>query len=447
MINSLHGRLLIVASLVMAAFLGITALVLDEAFRRSAETSIQERIQARIYSLLAAVDEDINGGMAPPGELPSPRLSQTDSGLYARIATQDGSLNWRSPSLTGRELEIIQPQKPGKQQFKRLAQDGLDLFTINYGIAWEDNQGKDREYTFAIAESAVSYRAEVAQFRITLWRWLGGLALVLLVVQGMILRWGLNPLRTVASDLRKIEQGEASRLGGNYPKELKGLTSNLNSLLEQSRATQTRYRNSLGDLAHSLKTPLALLQSLTDSNSKNAPSIDSELLTEQIGRLNQIVSHQLQRAAASGRGTLMKPVAVASLVERLVRSLDKVYLEKSIAHNLTLDQACRFLGDEADLLEVLGNLIENAYKYCGHQVDISVSKQDRELRITIDDDGPGIAREKLTEVLKRGHRIDETTPGQGIGLSVAHEIITLYDGSLEIEQSVLGGASISIIFK
>ena len=442
--RSLHSRLLLAASLVLAGFLGATGLALDTAFRNSAEAAMQERLQTYIYTLLAAADEDSNGRMIPPQALPEPRFSKPDSGLYAVIAEHDGETRWQSESLTGREIPNTYRQQPGRHHFSEQTLNDLQLYTLAFGVAWEDYAGDEALYTFSVAEDRAGFQAEVDSFRSTLWRWLGGMALVLLLAQGAILRWGLRPLRTVTSDLQAIQQGRSDRLEGQYPRELSGLTSSLNTLIEHSKSVQARYRNSLDDLAHSLKTPLAILQ----SGESSAADVQAEqsLIREQVERMDDIISHQLQRAAVSGRATLAKPVALDKVVNRLVRTLDKVYREKNITVERNLDPASSFIGDEADLTEILGNLLENAYKYCQQAVRVSAHSLDAVIEILIEDDGPGIAPEQVHAILQRGTRMDESVPGQGIGLSMANEIIAVYGGRLEFAASDLGGALLRIHF-
>ena len=438
--HSLHSRLLLAASLVLAGFLGTTGLALDKAFRVSAEAAIQDRLQSHVYALLAAADEDTDGRMLPAEELPEPRFSKPDSGLYAVISSHDGEPLWLSSSLTGRSLDLKEQQLPGERRFSRFARSGMELYTLAFGVAWEDYAGTESLYTFTVAEDTSVFQAEIDSFRSTLWRWLGGMALVLLLAQGFILRWGLRPLRTVTDDLQQIEQGHSDRLDGHYPKELTGLTSSLNSLIEHGKTVQVRYRNSLDDLAHSLKTPLAILQS-SDTDCQS-------LVREQVERMDEIISHQLQRAAVSGRTTLAQPVPVSKVMERLVRSLDKVYREKQVTVDLELDPSASFSGDEADLTEILGNLLENAYKYCNRAVRVSISTDQHAggIEISIEDDGPGIAAEQVDTLLQRGKRMDESIPGQGIGLSMASEIITVYGGQLVFAASSLGGTLLRVTF-
>ena len=442
--RSLHSRLLLAASLVLAGFLGATGLALDTAFRNSAEAAMQERLQTYIYTLLAAADEDSNGRMIPPQALPEPRFSKPDSGLYAVIAEHDGETRWQSESLTGRDIPNTYRQQPGRHYFSEQTLNDLQLHTLAFGVAWEDYAGDEALYTFTVAEDRAGFQAEVDSFRSTLWRWLGGMALVLLLAQGAILRWGLRPLRTVTSDLQAIQQGHSDRLEGQYPRELSGLTSSLNTLIDHSKSVQARYRNSLDDLAHSLKTPLAILQS--GESSAGDVQAEQSLIREQVERMDDIISHQLQRAAVSGRATLAKPVALDKVVNRLVRTLDKVYREKNITVERNLDPASSFIGDEADLTEILGNLLENAYKYCQQTVRVSAHSLDAGIEILIEDDGPGIAPEQVHAILQRGTRMDESVPGQGIGLSMANEIIAVYGGRLEFAASDLGGALLRIHF-
>ena len=446
--HSLHSRLLLAASLVLAGFLGATGLALDKAFRVSAEAAMQDRLQSHIYALLAAADEDENGHMIPPQELPEPRFSKPDSGLYAVITRQGGESLWHSSSLTGRDIDVTEQQVPGERRFSRLARAGMQLYALAFGVAWEDDAGTEALYTFTVAEDTLVFKAEIDSFRSTLWRWLGGMAVVLLIAQGVILRWGLRPLRTVTADLQQIEKGRADRLDGHYPRELTGLTSSLNSLIAHSKTVQTRYRNSLDDLAHSLKTPLAILQSSCVDNN-DAADASHALVSEQVDRMDEIISHQLQRAAVSGRTTLAKPVPVGRVVERLVRSLDKVYRDKQVTVELELDPSATFTGDEADLTEILGNLLENAYKYCQSKVRVSVGTDEHpdDVEISIEDNGLGIALEQVDTVLQRGTRMDESIPGQGLGLSMANEIITVYGGQLTFAASPLGGTLLRVSFQ
>ncbi len=452
--QSLHGRLLVVSTLVLAGFLGAAGIALYQAFRDSAESAMRQRLQDQVYALLAAAQEDGEGRLLLPEAFPDPRYSNPDSGLYALVQGDavggEEALDWKSPSLTGRAGDFLQPRQPGDNRFHRQRSGGLELMVINSGIAWLDYADREQFYTLAVAMDTAPLLREIERFRASLWAWLGGFALILLLAQGAILRWGLKPLRSVADDLNGIEAGRADRLEGEYPKELQGLTGNLNRLIAGARANQQRYRNSLDDLAHSMKTPLAILRNAADEDLEAALFRDQ--VQEQVERMDSIVQHQLRRAAASGRRTLGMAVEVPPQVQRLSRSLQKVYRDKAVQVELELARDARFFGDEADLMEVLGNVLENAFKYGRSRVRVVAGSLDGKagqrpgLELRIADDGPGIDPRQADAVMQRGRRMDQQTPGQGIGLSVAREIVAVYDGEIRIQGSELGGACVVIRF-
>ncbi len=444
-LHSLHGRLLLASVLVLAGFLGVAGVALDQAFRRSAEAGLRERLMGHVYALLAAADEDSRGRMVLPQTLPDPRFSKPDSGLYARVDGEDG-YRWRSPSLAGRGGDFLRPQPPGVRRYFRVREAGEPLYVVNYGVAWEDAAGQSIRYTLAVAQDFTPVAAEMAAFRGNLWRWLGGLALALLVVQGLIVRWGLGPLRRVERDLERIEAGAAESLAGDYPRELQGLTRNLNALIASSRASRERYRNRLGDLAHSMKTPLAILRNAAESGSDDARL--RPLVLEQVARMDEIVQHQLRRAAAAPQSTLGRAVEVRPVMERIARSLARIHAARPVDIALDVPSGVGFFGDEGDLMEILGNLLDNACKYGRGRVRAGARAQGLGRRpgllLWVEDDGPGIEPGKRREVLRRGSRLDQRQPGQGIGLSVVREIVEGAGGRIHILDSPLGGARVEV---
>ena len=441
--QSLNARLSLAASLVLAAFLGLAGWALERAFRDSAETAVQERLQAQIYGLLAAADIDSRGAIALPDNLPEERFQRPGSGLYAQVVRGDGGVEWQSPSQLGQRLPRPLRLPPGEWSFTRVqVGDASDLFVLGLGTTWELD-GDSLEFTFSVSEEPTAYEAQVADFRRDLWGWFGALAVGLLIAQALVLRWGLSPVRRVARDLAAVERGAQDALTGRYPRELRGLTDNLNALLMTERGRLARYRNALADLAHSLKTPLAVLRGATTQQTDGVAL--EQLVQEQTERMGQIVDYQLQRAATSGRTALLTPIAIAALLQRIVNSLDKVYAERRLDLALDVPPDLQFRADEADLLELSGNLMDNACKWARKAVRAGAHLEDRSegqaLVFVVEDDGPGIAPEQRAAVLGRGVRIDSAVPGQGIGLAVARDIVAAYGGSIEIDSSpTLGGA-------
>uniref|UniRef100_UPI002FDDA8E1 ATP-binding protein n=1 Tax=Pelomicrobium sp. TaxID=2815319 RepID=UPI002FDDA8E1 len=201
----------------------------------------------------------------------------------------------------------------------------------------------------------------------------------------------------------------------------------------------------LADLAHSLKTPLAVLRGMADPES--ATPLSPAALGEQLDRMGRLVEYHLQRAAAGRATTFSGPVAVRPIAERLIATLAKVHRGKPVDATVGVGAQEVFRGAEDDLMEVLGNLLDNAYKWCRTQVRVAASRNEEGLCLTVEDDGPGIEPEEAQRLLERGVRADETVPGHGIGLAVVRDVAGAYDGTLVIDRSPLGGARITVCFR
>ena len=315
------------------------------------------------------------------------------------------------------------------------------LHALAYPVTWELDAGGAVRLDFLVAESGAAARARIADFRRTLWAWLGVITLALLVVQAAVLAWGLRPLRRAAQEVAAIQAGTRDRLGRGYPRELEPLTQNLNALLAGSHARIQRYREALSDLAHSLKTPLAVLR-----------SVDSDAtVREQAERMERAIAWHVQRAATAGQTGLARAVAVDALVERLAMALDKVHADKGVVLERDLPATTVFHGDPEDLMEIVGNLLDNAYKWCRRTVRVSAralaepAESLPGLRIEVEDDGPGIPASERRTVLGRGVRIDELVPGEGIGLAVVRRMVEEdYGGTVALDTGTLGGLRVTV---
>lgn len=444
---SLRTRLLVVASAVLAGFLGLTGLTLDRAFADSVRAAVDERLRGAVYTLLGAANAAADGGLDWPPMLPDPRLSTPESGFYAQVVDAAGRIMWRSPSMVGLQVPFPTPGEVGATRVAELvAPGGRRFFGLSYVIAWEFSDAHIEHYAVQVAEERTSFDVQIAEYRHALWGWLAALAAGLLALQGAVLHWALRPLVRVAAEVRAIETGDQEDLAGAYPLELEALTASLNALIRSARGHLQRYRNAMADLAHSLKTPLAVIRSTLDSDQEPEPRT---VLAEQLTRIEQTVDYQLQRAAASGRTVLSAPVAVHAVIERLVASLRKVYAHKAIVFDVQVPAAVRFIGDEGDLIEICGNLLDNACKWCRAAVRVRaaiVPGQGRDgMRLVVEDDGPGIAPAATAAVRRRGVRADERVAGHGIGLAVVHELVEgIYRGRLDIESATGGGARVTV---
>ncbi|MFV1983924.1 MAG: histidine kinase dimerization/phospho-acceptor domain-containing protein, partial [Thiohalomonadales bacterium] len=348
MILSLHARILLAATLILVAFLGLTGLVLDRAFRNSARSALEDRLQDQIYNLLGVL-EPVNNKITIPGELPDPRMSFVTSGIFAQYSQIDGSDYWHSLSATGLKFKFTKFPEVGEQVFEYVSTKiGFEYYVISRGVKFDYGNGSTPLYILRVGEELSGFNPQINKFRNTLYTWLGGAALLLLITQGMILRWGLKPLRKVAIDLEKIEAGVAENLSGKYPKELQGLTENLNALINSTRTHITRYRDALGNLAHSIKTPLAVLQNAVQAEQDNKNDAFSKLAKEQVQRMTQIVDYQLKRAATAGKASLNTSILIEPITVKIINSMNKVYTDKAVTSELLIAKNVRFFGDEGD---------------------------------------------------------------------------------------------------
>ena len=434
---SLSNRLLLAVSLVLTAFLGLSAFSLNNAFQASAESAQRKQLEISKISLLTALEFD-EAGRVTLEKTANPKLNTPNSGLYAQV-TSGREIVWQSQSMLG--LFLALPDHPGgtNEKFSIIQlNDEETLLNLASGIIWENEQGKEFNYTLNIAEDLDTILQQKANFQLSLWYSLGGTGLMLLFAQAFILRWGLRPLHDVAIDLNAIESGDHERLSTNYPKEVNQLTQNINILLDHEHSRRERYKNSLADLAHSLKTPLAVMRGEFDMN-HNTSNL-RKTAHEQLDRISALVDYQLQRAATEGHSSLQAPVSLGEIIHKILGSLDKVYQSKNIQRQYKIEQDIFIHADEGDMYELLGNLLENAYKYCSEHVSIFISKHDSTIEIHIDDDGNGIPEHAQQDIIKRGKRIDTQAEGQGLGLAIASDIIEAYKGEIHIENSHLGGA-------
>ena len=435
--QSITRRLLLSNLVVLGVFLGLAGAALDRAFRTSSETAVREQLRAHVYTLLATAGEDERGRMRLPEVLTAPGFNNPDSGLYAEVRGENETYRWRSGSLLGRDRRLVLGTEPGGERFRLLS----DLAIFELGIGWEDDSGNSIPYALGVAIDINALREEQSTFRGTLWLWLGGLAALLLAVQTLLVRWGLQPLHAMSDAVRRIEDGDRAAIDGPVPHELRGLSDNLNSLIRQNRTRQERIRNSLADLAHSMKTPLAVLRGASAQAEKAELK---NLIDEQTGRIDQIVSYQRQRAAVAGVSSVTRPVDLAPILQRLCNGLDKVHSRRAMHCELTIPDEVRIRADEGDLFELFGNLLENAYKHATRNIQVDVRQEPQQLTVCIDDDGPGVAADDVERILKRGERADQRNAGEGIGLAVVSEIVAQYSGHLTVGRSALGGATFQV---
>ncbi|HEX4024610.1 MAG TPA: ATP-binding protein [Steroidobacteraceae bacterium] len=465
---SVSRRLLVAVAVPLLLFFALTVVALDTVFRHLTAVALRQELGEQVVALVTAVDLDGNGNPVVQVLDPEFRLDQTGTGQYACLRDERGLLLWKSPSLAGTGLVLGTDLAQGEERILyHRARDGSRVAELSRKLHWEIGTGSTKitkTFIFSAADSIAPQMHQLWTFRREAAGWFGALALALLGTMAWMMRRALSPVRRLEQEIEAVETGAAMRLGGGYPRELAGVTQGLNALLESERNRIKRYRDTLGNLAHGLKTPLAVIRASLGSNELPATgttgttgtavaiSGSAAAIQLEIDRMAQIVEHQLKRAAAGGGATLgQTPVPVLPLVTELRAALLKVHARKDLRIEVDVPAALGFLGDSGDILELLGNILDNACKWCRSRVAVSARLDpDRvlpqRLSIAVDDDGPGIAAADRDRVMERGVRASEHIPGHGLGLSIVRETVGLYAGKFSIGASAaLGGAHVELL--
>jgi two-component system, OmpR family, sensor histidine kinase PhoQ len=440
------------ASLGLIAFLGLTGYALDHAFQETAHEALKDRLENYVMSYYQGMEFARNGSLLMPERAPDQRFERPGSGLYAGLVSR--GLRWESASSLGRVLPAPTPLKlnemrlDGPLPYSAGRTGSEKVYRLSHTTIWETERG-DMPLTFAVYEDTAQLDAQLQVFRRALWGYLGLAAVLLLLVQMLVLRWSLQPLRHLERELERVQRGLSSGLSGRHPQELEPITESINALIESERSHLDQSRNTLSDLAHSLKTPLAVLRSRLESGD-GVEALRGEV-SAQVQRMNEIVSYQLSRAARSGHALFSAPIEIEPRAEEIVASLEKVYAGKGVLCEFEVDPRARFHGELGDLQELIGNLLENAFKWAAHRVlftvrlDTVAGNRRPGLLIAVEDDGPGIPTDNVERLLQRGVRGDERVQGHGIGLAIVQDIVRAYRGQLRVERSAeLGGARFSV---
>lgn len=456
---SLQARSLLAAGIALTAFLGLTAFALDQAIYQTLLSTLHDRLQGYAFGYLTTSEVGRSRRWTPPEVEPEPRFASPGSGLYAGVVGPvevDGAHyeSWRSASALVVKLPFEMTLKPGVTNFTTTPLDGAGgkVYIYSFGVRdWDTANRGYVDLTLHIAEDASNLQHQRDVFRQSLLIYLGGLGVGLLLLLLGLLRWSLQPLRRITTELGRVERGEQEQLSDAHPLELKRFAASINDFIESERNNLKRYRNTLSDLAHSLKTPLAVVRSQLESGSDGKEFRWTVL--EQVGRMDQIVAYQLSRAATSGHATFAAPIRLEPQAAEIVASLEKVYSAKNILCEFDIDPRAQFYGEEGDLLELLGNLLENAFKWARHRVLLTARVEPADaarrngLVFMVEDDGPGIPDDQVTYLLQRGVRGDERVHGHGIGLAIVQDLLRAYRGNLSVTRSPnLGGAAFTVRF-
>lgn len=422
--------------LVVFPIIGIT---ISNAYKNHMLGSIESRLKAYSYSILSVAEVD-QGEVFMPDQLLEDQFNISQSGLYASITQTQLSPKeiWTSESLIALTVpNEMQFPALGQSLFYTVTLDREKHFVYSFSVSFEASQASI-PFTVNIISNQKEFNNNIQAFEKQLMVAMLFLMFVVLAFQIIWLLLTLRPLSLLKTEIIAIEKGESDRFDKQYPLELKQVTKQLNALLQSEQAQRTRFRNALSDLAHSLKTPLAVIQSQSDI---------SETTKSQLAVVNNTIEHQLKKAQSAGQAAWHVGICVLEVSSKLVSSLEKIHHDKALDINIDCPQKATFKGDETDLMEILGNLLDNACKAASSQVTMLVDYKDSRLTIAIEDDGPGIDEEMAETIFSRGVRADTYDSGHGIGLAIVRDLCDSYHGKLTLTRShSLGGACFKVIF-
>ncbi len=442
--KSLAFRLFVSAAAWVLVVIPIAAVLLSSLYRQSIERNFDARLDVYMTSLVAASTAE--GGEVPetPESLGAPIFDIPFSGWY-----------WQIKALKDTERPLFVSDSLLDQQLDLPSQEGVPpddtLTRRSYGTGADDENLRmvEREirpganasdgYSYAVAGDAAEIDTDLAQFTTMLVLALVILGVGLTVATFFQVRFGLLPLRAIRHDLAAIRSGDAEKLEGELPDEIKPLQTELNALIQSNRDVVERARTHVGNLAHALKTPLSVISNEARAHDGSL----SDKVVEQAELMRTQITHHLDRARVAARSGVIGGVTdVEPTLMALKRALDRIYGEKGIDLRVSVDPGLSFQGEKQDFEEMTGNLIDNACKWANGSVAVTARRRsDDTISVSVDDDGPGLTKAERERVVKRGQRLDESKPGSGLGLSIVADLAHLYKGRFALENAEGGGLS------
>lgn len=455
-VRSLTARVLLLATLWSAVALVTIAVVISTLYRQGAERSFNNLLRAQLYNVINAISVDDKGELSGSPQLGDLRFSQPGSGWYWLIEPLPG-LNAAPLSSTSLGTDVLSvpdleglPFDDRYERFYPLRDSRGNLVRVAETEVVLDSAGEAAR--FRVAGNLTVVEEDIAAFSRRIYIALTVFGLGGLVMNGIGIIFGLRPLDHARRALEKIRAGEAERLEGELPREIMPLANEINALIDSNRRIVERARMQVGNLAHSLKTPIAVLLNESRALDKN----HGDVVRGQAEAMQAQVASYLNRARiAAQRDTVLARTDVQPVLERLVRVMRRLNPDTMFELKIAAPDATLAM-EQQDVEETIGNLLENAARFARSRITIDVSPASppdgageagrrRFLEVVIEDDGPGLEPEQIVEALKRGRRLDESRPGTGLGLSIVSEITSEYQGSFALSRGDGGGLKASLL--
>lgn len=441
--RSLFVRLATAATVLIVLATTLAAVGLRTIFDREIERRAAGELTQIVKTIAAQASVDAGGKPVLEVVLHDQRFDEPYGGLYWQVSRTDGR-NARSRSLWDHELKVVGDAVEGERRVVDLVgPNGTALLAVVQRILVPSPEGRDVALRLVAAVDREDMAAAQRSFLHLLALSLTVLGVILIVVMAFFIRLAVGPFATLARELQAIHGGTSRVLSGDFPDEVQSVVDDLNRLIAFQDAALDRARTHAGDLAHGLKTPLAVLDAVGRQAADSGRGDLAQPIEEQVGQMRRQVDRVLARARAGVVAALgRKMVLVAPIAEKVVRAFERLPNSDALVWELEASPKAVFPGEEGDLTEMLGNLLDNARKWAEGRVRLRVTAGSGGLVLQIDDDGPGLPMEHLQIV--RGRRWDEEQPGTGFGLAITRDLAEGYRGSLELGRSDLGGLSATI---
>ena len=435
--TSLRKRFLEHTAIVIFVTMLLSVVVIERHYVAKTTEQAQLSLRIHLYALLSVAFYE-NGELTLPALLSNPDFNASPSNLWAVVFDGDKNPVWQSLSSPEQVDDVSLPTNTGNWHYSQQSVLGQQYLTASYSIVWD--QTTQSAYHIVVAENIKTIADDIAEFRLTLAVGVTAITLLLLTFHYLVLRNTFKPIAKLESEIAEMEKGNLKHLSDNYPRELAGVAANLNTLIDKEYSQRERYRSALADLAHSLKTPITIINGELNQYPEN-PTLQNALT-----RIDNSIEYQLRRAVISGHKFLSKGTAVREILEMVLDAMQKIYSNKNTQVTADIDDSVMFYGDENDLLEIFGNLLDNAFKYGEGKVVIRAKQNQAQLTLEIEDNGPGFSEYDQNRIFNRGERLDQQGLGQGIGLAVVFDILQGYEGQIRANSSTLGGAKFTMIF-
>lgn len=435
--TSLHLRLILSSLVWTVVSLALSGVLIVSLFRDHIEKRFDSHLVDHIGELVAASETSALGKLQLTWSPTDPRFNRPHSGWYWEIQENARVIHQSTSLLTATIFHDEMHKKVG-QFFETTGPSGEPIRLYSQQISFPRSSEK---FLFIVAGPVSDISGDIQTFSGMVLVVLSALSLALAGMIVLQIKYGLAPLKRLRQSLSEIRSGERQKLPEDFPKEIQPLASELNTLLDYNFTLLDRARTQVGNLAHSLKNPIAVLKNET----KDIPGSKGDTLRQQLETASQSISRYLNKARIAGSASLLGTKAdLGSVLNDLIFSLEKLYDRHDIRIRMNEVEAVSVRADPQDMEELFGNLIENACKWSRGHVEVSVTDSQETITILIEDDGPGVPESQIESLVERGVRLDETKPGTGLGLNIAKEILELYDGRLEFFQSDLGGLGVKV---